>query len=255
MMRLKSPDEILKIEHASRIVAEILSIFSEYVVEGSDASVLERLALERMSTRGAEPAFRGYRGYGFALTVSVNEEVVHGLPLREKVFRKGDIVSVDCGVVKSDYIGDAAYTYVVGGFLCDGDRILVQKTQRALQIAIDAARPGNRIGDIGNAVQSYAERFGLSVIRDYVGHGVGSALHEDPQIPNYGKVGTGPVIRTGMTLAIEPMISSGDFPVEVLGDGWTAVTKDRSRTAHFEHTVVVEEKGARILSTLDGGVQ
>jgi len=255
MMRLKSPDEILKIEHASRIVAEILSMLNEYVVEGSDASVLERKALEHMAKRSAKPAFKGYRGYSFALTVSINEEVVHGLPLKEKVFGAGDIVSVDCGVVKSGYIGDAAYTYVVGDFHNEADEVLVKETHRALHIGIEAARPGNRVGDIGHAIQTHVEDFKLSVIRDYVGHGVGASLHEDPQIPNYGKAGTGPVIREGLTLAIEPMISRGDYSVVVLEDGWTAVTTDRSTAAHFEHTVVVEKKGARILSTLDGGVQ
>ncbi|HAA85282.1 MAG TPA: type I methionyl aminopeptidase [Kosmotogaceae bacterium] len=255
MMRLKSPNEILKIEHASKIVAEVLSMLSEYVVEGSDASVLERKALEHMAKRSAKPAFMGYRGYGFALTVSINEEVVHGLPLKEKVFGAGDIVSVDCGVVKSGYIGDAAYTYVVKDFRDEADEVLVKETHRALYIGIEAAKPGNRVGDIGHAIQTHVESFNLSVIRDYVGHGVGAFLHEDPQIPNYGKAGTGPIIREGMTLAIEPMISRGDYSVVVLEDGWTAVTTDRSTAAHFEHTVVVEEKGARILSTLDGGVQ
>ncbi len=180
----------------------------------------------------------------------MNEEIVHGFPLKDKIFEKGDLVTVDCGVIKDGYYGDAARTFVVDNFNSERDRKLMEITERALYMAIDVAVPGNRVGDIGYTIQNFVEANGFSVIRDYVGHGVGIALHEDPQIPNYGKKGMGALLRAGMTIAIEPMISSGSYRVEVLNDGWTAVTIDRSKAAHFEHTIVIEKNGSRILSSL-----
>ncbi|MDI3523308.1 type I methionyl aminopeptidase [Kosmotoga sp.] len=250
MIRLKSPEEIRKIEYAAKIVAEVLELISENILNGATAYDLERIAEEFILNAGAKPAFKGYNGYPYVLCVSVNEEIVHGFPLKDKIFKKGDLVSVDCGVIKDGYYGDAARTFVVDNFNSERDRKLMEITERALYMAIDVAVPGNRVGDIGYTIQNFVEANGFSVIRDYVGHGVGIALHEDPQIPNYGKKGMGALLRAGMTIAIEPMISSGSYRVEVLNDGWTAVTIDRSRAAHFEHTIVIEKNGSRILSSL-----
>ncbi len=250
MVRLKSPEEICKIEIAAKIVAEVLAEVESYAVEGASAYDMERAAEELIERRGGIPAFKGYSGYPYALCVSVNEEVIHGFPLKEKVFAAGDIVSVDCGVVKDGFVGDAAKSFVVGSYLCEKDRLLLQRTEESLFKGIEIACAGNRLGDIGFAVQSCVESAGFSVIRDYVGHGVGLSLHEDPQVPNYGRQNSGMLLRTGMTLAIEPMVASGHYSLEILEDGWTAVTADRSRAAHFEHDIAILEDGPKILSRL-----
>ncbi len=250
MVRLKSPEEIGKIEVAAKIVAEVLFTLSEYASVGATAYDMERVATELIAKKGGTPAFKGYGGYPYTLCVSVNEEVIHGFPLKEKVFEAGDIVSIDCGVVKDGYYGDAAKTFVVGEFLNEKDRLLLLKTEESLYEGIRMAVAGNRLGDIGNAVQTCVESAGFSVIRDYVGHGVGTSLHEDPQVANYGRKGSGMLLRVGMTLAIEPMVASGHYDVELLEDGWTAVTADGSRAAHFEHDIAIMEDGPRILSRL-----
>ncbi|CCU85957.1 MULTISPECIES: type I methionyl aminopeptidase [Mesotoga] len=250
MVRLKSPEEICKIEIAAKIVAEVLAEMESYAVEGASALDMEKAAEELIHKRGGIPAFKGYSGYPYTLCVSVNEEVIHGFPLKEKIFADGDIVSVDCGVNKDGFIGDAAKSFVVGDFRSEKDRLLLQRTEEALLKGIEMAVAGNRVGDIGYAVQNCVESAGLSVIRDYVGHGVGLSLHEDPQVPNYGRQGSGMLLRTGMTLAIEPMVASGHYSLEILKDGWTAITADRSRAAHFEHDIAILEDGPKILSSL-----
>lgn len=250
MLRLKSLEEIGKIEIAAKIVAEVLAMLSQYAVSGACAYDMERAASEYILKRGGTPAFKGYSGYPYTLCVSLNEEVIHGFPLREKVFAHGDIVSVDCGVVKDGYYGDAAKSFVVGDFISENDRLLLEKTEESLYEGIAMAVPNNRIGDISYAVQSCVESAGFSVIRDYVGHGVGLKLHEDPQVPNFGRKGTGMLLRVGMTLAIEPMVASGNHKLELLKDGWTTVTADGSRAAHFEHDIAIMEDGPRILSRL-----
>ncbi len=250
MVRLKSPEEICKIEFAAKIVAEVLAVVEAYAVEGASANDMERAAEDVINRRGGIPAFKGYNGYPYTLCVSVNEEVIHGFPLKAKVFSEGDIVSVDCGVVKDGFIGDAARSFVVGSYLCEKDRLLMERTEEALCKGIEVAVAGNRLGDIGFAIQSCVESAGFSVIRDYVGHGVGVNLHEDPQVPNYGIQGSGMLLRTGMTLAIEPMVASGHYSLETLEDGWTVVTEDRSRAAHFEHDIAIMEDGPKILSRL-----
>ncbi|MBO8166488.1 MAG: type I methionyl aminopeptidase [Kosmotoga sp.] len=250
MIRLKSKEEISKIEFSAKIVAEVLEIVGQHIADGVSAYDLEKVATEHILKRNAIPAFKGYNGYPYTLCVSVNNEIIHGFPLVEKILKRGDLVSVDCGVLKDGYFGDAARTFVVDDFENEEDKRLLEVTQKSLELGIEVAKPGNRIGDIGHAIQTFVEKAGFSVIRDYVGHGVGKNLHEDPQIPNYGVKGTGLIIRSGMTMAIEPMISQGHYETRVLPDGWTVVTKDGTKAAHFEHTIVVEAEGSRILSRL-----
>ncbi|OAA30844.1 methionine aminopeptidase [Kosmotoga arenicorallina S304] len=250
MIRLKSKEEILKIEFSAKIVAEVLELIGRFITDGVSAYDLERIATEHILKRNAIPAFKGYNNYPYSLCVSVNNEIIHGFPTSEKVLKRGDLVSVDCGVLKDGYFGDAARTFVVDDFETEEGKKLVEVTEKSLDLGIEQAKPGNRIGDIGHAIQAFVESAGFSVIRDYVGHGVGKRLHEDPQIPNYGVKGTGIVIQPGMTLAIEPMISQGHFETAVLPDGWTVVTKDGTKAAHFEHTIVIEAEGSRILSRL-----
>ncbi|MFO7881574.1 MAG: type I methionyl aminopeptidase [Kosmotogaceae bacterium] len=249
MIRLKSKEEVAKIERAAKIVAEVLDLMSKMISSGISAYNLERAANELIEKRNAKPAFKGYNGFPYALCVSVNEEIVHGFPLKNKVFKRGDIVSIDCGVIKEEYYGDAARTFCVDQ-CSEDDKRLMRITEEALEKAIEVAVPGKQIGDIGAIVQAHVEDNGFSVIRDYVGHGVGRKLHEDPQIPNYGRSGTGDYLRNGMTLAIEPMVSAGDYRTMVLEDGWTAVTIDGSKTAHFENTLVIENDSTRVLSKL-----
>lgn len=249
MIRLKSKEEVAKIERAAKIVAEVLDLMSEMISPGISASELEKAANEHIEKRNAKPAFKGYNGFPYALCVSVNEEIVHGFPLKSKILKSGDLVSIDCGVLKEGYYGDAARTFCVGE-CSEKDYRLLKITKEALEKAIKVAVPGKQIGDIGAAIQNHVEKNGFSIIRDYVGHGVGRKLHEDPQIPNYGNAGAGDYLRSGMTLAIEPMVSAGDYRTTVLEDGWTAVTIDGSRTAHFENTLVIENDSARVLSQL-----
>ncbi len=249
MIRLKSNEEIAKIERAAKIVAEVLDLMSKMIRFGISADELEKAANDLIEKKDAKPAFKGYNGFPYALCVSVNEEIVHGFPLKDKVFKRGDIVSIDCGVIKEGYYGDAARTFCVDQ-CSEEDKRLMRVTEEALGKAIEIAVPGKQIGDIGAVIQNYVEKNGFSIIRDYVGHGVGRNLHEDPQIPNYGRTGTGDYLRNGMTLAIEPMVSAGDYSTMVLEDGWTAVTVDGSKTAHFENTLVIENDKARVLSKL-----
>jgi methionyl aminopeptidase len=209
---------------------------------------LDQLAESEIRKAGAIPAFKGYRGFPATLCVSVNEEVVHGIPSDRKL-KEGDIVGLDLGCIWDGFYGDAAKTYPVGEITEEAKRLL-ETTEKSLLIGIDQARVGNRIGDIGYAVQTLAESSGYSVVRDFVGHGIGRNLHEDPQVPNYGNRGQGPRIKAGMVIAIEPMVCQGRADVEVLADNWTAVTRDRSLAAHFEHSIAITDNGPEILSVV-----
>lgn len=248
MILLKSAAEIAKMEVASRIVAEILAEVKEHIRPGVETRELDEVAEKGCRRHKVEPAFKGYRGYPASLCIAVNEEVVHGIPGTRKL-KAGDIVSLDFGVRYDSYYGDAAITAAVGE-VSPQALLLLKATEEALYAGIDQMRVGNRLSDISHATQTTVERYGFSVIRQFVGHGIGRSLHEDPQIPNFGPPGRGPVLKEGMTFAIEPMTSAGSWQVKILTDGWTAVTQDGSLAAHFEHTVALTEKGVLILTRL-----
>jgi len=245
---LKSPQEIEKMRESNRIVAEILKEIKAAARPGTKTRELDDLAQALLHKYGARSAFKGYNGYPAVLCTSVNEEVVHGIP-SDRVLREGDILSLDFGVVYEDYYGDSAITIPIGRITPKAERLL-RVTKEALDLAITQACPGNHISDISATVQRHVESHGFSVVRDFVGHGIGKYMHERPQIPNFGVAGRGIRLKAGMTLAIEPMINAGGYEVVVLDDGWTAVTKDRSLSAHFEHSVAVTEDGPYILSQL-----
>ncbi|MBP1722819.1 MAG: type methionyl aminopeptidase [Deltaproteobacteria bacterium] len=245
---LKSPQEIEKMRTSNRIVAEILQEVVAAVRPGIKTRELDALAQGFLRKHKARSAFKGYNGYPAVLCTSVNEEVVHGIP-SDRVLKEGDILSLDFGAVWNDFYGDAAITVPVGK-ISEEARCLLRVTEEALERAIQMARPGNHVGDISAAIQGHVESRGFSAVRDFVGHGIGRFMHERPQIPNFGFPGRGVRLKPGMTLAIEPMINAGGYAVEVLEDGWTAVTQDRSLSAHFEHTVAVTENGPYILSQL-----
>jgi methionyl aminopeptidase len=248
MILLKSPQELAKMEVANRLVAEILEGIKERLQPGVETRELDELAEEMCRGRRVEPAFKGYRGYPSSICISVNEEIVHGIPGARRI-KAGDLVSLDFGVIYQGYYGDAAVTVAVGE-VDNRVRKLMEVTEKALYAGIGQAKAGQRLTDISHAVQTVVESAGFGVIREFVGHGIGRSLHEDPQIPNFGVPGRGPVLQAGMTLAIEPMTSMGAWQVKILQDGWTAVTQDGSLAAHFEHTVAVTENGPRILSRL-----
>jgi len=244
---LKSAEEIALLRRANAIVMEVLLTLKEAVKPGRVTLEFEEIALKICEKYGVKPAFKGYRGYPYALCVSINEEVVHGMPKKDRVLKEGDIVSFDFGVVYEGYYGDAALTVAVGEVSEEAKR-LMKVTEESLYEGINKAHFGNRVGDISHAIQKHVEANGFNVIRDFVGHGIGRSLHEPPEIPNYGKPGRGPKLEVGMVIAIEPMVCAGSYEVEILEDGWTAVTKDGSLAAHFEHTVAITPKGPEILS-------
>lgn len=249
MIIIKSQTEIRKIADACRIVAEVLEGLKSHVAEGMATVDIERFVDEGIRKRGAEAAFRGYRGYPSSVCVSVNDQVIHGIPSREMKLKSGDIVGVDIGTVLDGFYGDAAMTIPVGNIRA-GNAHLLKVTEEALMLGIEKAIVGNRIGDISSAVQAHVEKHGYSVVRAFVGHGIGRSLHEDPQVPNYGRAGQGPRLREGMTLAIEPMVNAGSPDVRILDDGWTAVTTDGSWSAHFEHTIAITKQGPKILTKI-----
>lgn len=248
MVILKRPDEIAKARASNRIVAEALSVLREKVKPGITTGEMDKIADSIAAKRGAKSAFKGYRGYPHALCTSVNEVVVHGMP-SERVLVEGDIVGIDFGVCYQGFYGDSAITLPVGRISDHASRLL-KVTEQSLYDAVDQARNGNRLGDISSAVQEKIESCGYSVVRDFVGHGIGKDLHEDPQIPNFGKKGRGIELKTGMILAIEPMVNAGKYKVKILADGWTVVTEDGSLSAHFEHSVAITDNGPEILSSL-----
>jgi methionyl aminopeptidase len=247
MIILKTPAEIKIMAEASRVVAEVLEIVRKEVRPGISTDELDQLAEKEIRSRGAIPAFKGYRNYPKTLCASVNEQVVHGIPSRRKL-KEGDIIGLDLGAVIGGFYGDSAVTVAVGRIDEKTDK-LVQVTKEALYLGIKQAVVGNRLTDISHAVQRHVESAGYSVVTEFVGHGIGRQLHEEPQVPNYGKPGQGPRLQSGMVLAIEPMVNIGGSAVRVLDDRWTAVTADGSLSAHFEHTIAIQPSGpAWILS-------
>jgi methionyl aminopeptidase len=249
----KSAAELQRMRVANALVAEILGDLAAIVQPGVTTADLDQEAERRVRVGGAVPAFKGYRGYPATLCASVNEEVVHGIPSNRKL-KEGDIISLDMGVLLDGFYGDSAITVGVGR-IGEDTQMLLRVTEDALYRGIEAARPGGRLSDIGHAIQDWVEGHGFSVVREFVGHGIGTKLHEEPQIPNYGQPGRGPRLVEGMVLAIEPMVNQGRPAVKVLPDGWTAVTRDGSLSAHFEHTVAITTDGPQILTArADGSV-
>jgi methionyl aminopeptidase len=243
---IKSADEIAIMREAGRIVARTLQRLREICRPGTPVHDLDQMVRREFAAYGAIPTFLGYLGYPATICVSLNDEIVHGIP-RDQVLKDGDIVSLDLGATYRGFVGDSAITFGVGTITPEARR-LIEVTEGALQRGIEAARPGNRIGAIGHAVQRYAEDFGYGVVREYVGHGVGRRMHEDPQVPNYGPPDRGPVIQPGMVLAIEPMVNMGDWRTKRDPDGWTVRTMDGSLSAHFEHTLAITEDGPVVLT-------
>ena len=246
MIICKSPAEIERLRRSGRMVRGLLEELRERVQPGVSTLDLEKYIERRIAQLGARPAFKGYRGYPCCLCASVNSEVIHGIP-SERCLKRGDILSLDMGVVVDGYYGDSAITVPVGE-ISESTQRLLRVTQESLQLAIDQAQLGNRLGDICAAVQRHVEENGYSVVREFVGHGIGRQLHEEPQIPNFGQPGHGPVLKQGMVLAIEPMVNAGGPAVRVLADNWTAVTADGALSAHFEHMVAVTRNGPDILT-------
>ena len=246
MIIYKSREEIETMDRCNRVVAQILAALAGAVAPGASTADLDRLAERMCRDAGVRPAFKGYRGYPCVLCTSVNEEVVHGIPSPKKVLREGDIIGLDFGVVLEGYYGDAAVTVPVGRISREAEDLL-RVTRESLRRGIQAARPGARLSDISAAVQTHIESHGYSVVREFVGHGIGTSLHEDPQVPNYGAPGSGPVLKEGLALAIEPMVNVGGPAVRIHADGWTASTIDGSLSAHFERSIAITEEGPLVL--------
>ncbi len=242
-------EEVRAIKKSNQIVAQILNELGAMIRPGLRTKELDNWAEKRAKETGAIPAFKGYRGFPASLCTSINEEIVHGIP-SSRSLREGDIISLDFGVLYDGYYGDAAATFSVGEVTPKAKK-LIQTAKEAFYKGLEQIKVGNRISDISHSIQSYVESQGFSVIRSFVGHGIGLSLHEEPQIPNFGLPGRGPKIKPGMVFALEPMIAMGDWNVEILDDNWTAVTKDRSLSAHYEHTVAVTDDGNEILSLLN----
>lgn len=245
---LKSPREITQMRGAGRVVAAVLEEVGKKVRPGITTVELDDIAVSEVKKRGAEASFKGYRGFPASICTSVDEEVVHGIP-GSRVLQEGEIISLDFGALMNGFHGDAAVTVGVGKISTEAQKI-IDATRGALQAGIAAARIGARLGDVSAAIQSYAEARGFSVVREYVGHGIGRELHEDPQVPNFGVTGEGPVLQKGMTMALEPMLNAGGWRTSVAEDKWTVVTADGRLSAHFEHTIVIDEKGPGILTKL-----
>ena len=246
MIVIKSPAELAIMRRAGAMVAQVLQAVSAQAQPGTTTAALDKLAERMCRDGGGLPAFKGYRGYPFSLCCSLNHEVVHGFP-RPEPLREGDLLSLDFGVLLEGFYGDAAVTVAVGQVSREATA-LMEATRRALEAGIAQCRPGNHLGDVSHAIQAVVEGAGFSVVRQFVGHGIGRGLHEEPQVPNWGQAGRGVKLKPGMVLAIEPMVNAGGFEVKVQKDGWTAVTVDGKISAHFEHTVAVGEDGPRILS-------
>lgn len=246
MITLKSPDEIEKMRSANQIVVRVLKTLKGKMVPGTATLELDQIAESMIREAGGKPAFKGYRGFQHTLCVSINEEVVHGIPSK-RVLKTGDVVSIDCGVFLNGFYGDHAWSFPVGA-VSPAAKKLLETGEVSLNKAIDQMVVGNRLQDISVAVQEYVEAQGFSVVRDFVGHGIGTELHEEPQLPNFGIKGRGLRIKEGLVLACEPMINAGTYEVETLKDGWTVVTLDRQLSVHFEHSVAVTGKGPDVLS-------
>ena len=247
MIICRSAAELEQMREAGRLVGEVLTELAAAVAPGVSTADLDALAEKRIRQAGATPAFKGYHGYPATICASINEEVIHGIPSGRRVLNEGDILSIDVGVSLNGYFGDSAITVPVGQ-VSEQAGALLRATEESLYKAIERVRPGGRISDIGHAVQQHVEANGFSVVREFVGHGIGQRMHEEPQVPNYGEPGRGPRLAEGMVIAIEPMVNAGKAAVKVLADGWTAVTKDGSLSAHFEHTVAVTADGPWVLT-------
>jgi len=251
MVYIRSQAEIEKIWESNQIVYQTLCLLGSEIRPGVTTKSLDKLAEEFIHSQGARPAFKGFNGYPASICTSIDEQVVHGIP-SARVLKEGEIVGIDVGAEKDGYFGDAALTFAVGE-VNEAKQRLMRITEESLYQAIAVARAGKRLSDIGNAVQNHVEANGFSVVRTLVGHGIGTHLHEAPEVPNYGEPGRGPVLKPGMCLAIEPMVNAGTFEVYMLADGWTIVTADHKPSAHFEHTIVIRENDPLILSTNKAG--
>jgi methionyl aminopeptidase len=249
MIICKSAAEIEKLRRSGRMVRQVLGEIREYARPGATTLDLEKFVARRFKELGARSAFKGYRGYPCVLCASVNDEVIHGIPSDRRTLKEGDILSLDTGVILDGYYGDSAITIPVGAISESAERLL-NVTEEALELALEKVRLGNRLGDVSAAVQYHAEKNGYTVVREFVGHGIGKSMHEEPQIPNYGQPGHGPVLKAGMVFAIEPMVNAGGAEVRVLDDNWTAVTADGKLSAHFEHMVAVTQNGPDVLTRL-----
>ncbi|MCH2213902.1 MAG: type I methionyl aminopeptidase [Flavobacteriales bacterium] len=249
MVHLKNSEEIELMRISAQIVSRTLGLIAEKVEPGVTPLELDKLAFEYIKDQGAVPGFLGFGGFPNTLCISVNEAVVHGIP-SSKSLEEGDIISVDCGAIKNDYYGDHAYTFAVGDISAEAENLL-RVTKESLYLGIDQMRVGKRIGDLGFAIQTHAENQGYGVVRELVGHGLGKSMHEDPQVPNYGKRGRGKKITNGMVLAVEPMINLGTKDILMLDDDWTIISADRKYSAHFEHDIAIVEGSPDILSTFD----
>ena len=246
---LKSKNDLANLRVAAKAVASVLKKLSENIKPGISTKDLDDIAFKEIKALGMKPAFLGYRGYPATACVSINNELVHGIPSAKRLLAKGDIVSIDLGTIYNGFYGDAAITVPVGKISSQAQKLL-EVGSLALEHAIENVKPGNRLGDVCAAIQTVIEKNGFSVVRDYVGHGIGRALHEEPAIPNFGRPGSGPRLLPGMVLAIEPMLNMGDWHVKTLNDGWTVVTQDGSLCAHFEHTVALTEDGCEVLTRI-----
>jgi len=250
VIRPYQPEEVARIRDSAQIVGRCLHALAREVRPGISTLELDRIAEQFIRDLGGEPAFLGYRGYPASICASVNEEVVHGIPSAKRVLKEGDVISLDIGVKKAGFYGDAARTFAVGAVAPEVERLL-DVTEQSLQAGIERARPEGRVSDISAAIERTVKAGGFSVVRALVGHGVGRSLHEEPQVPNYGRPGEGPKLRVGMVLAIEPMVNAGKADVVTLSDEWTVVTADRTRSAHFEHTVAIGAAGPEVLSLVE----
>jgi methionyl aminopeptidase len=244
---IKTSQEIEKMRISGKALRQVHNAIAPHVVPGASTMDLEEIATKKIADLGALAAFKGYHGYPSALCTSINEEVVHGMPNAKRILAEGDILSIDCGVIIDGFYSDAAVTYAVGKVTAENEKLL-EVTQASLEKAIQQCQVGGRLFDISAAVQEICEAAGFGVVREFVGHGIGRAMHEDPQVPNFGDRGKGPRLKAGMVLAIEPMINAGGPEVHVLKDGWTAVTNDGSYSAHFEHTVAITKDGPQVLT-------
>jgi methionyl aminopeptidase len=249
-IELKSPADLDRMRRAGRLAANALRAIGRAVAPGVTTKELDRLAEKLIRDGGGIPTFLGYRGFAASICASVNDEVVHGIPTVKRVLRSGDIVGIDIGATVGGFVGDTAATFAVGPISDEAQRLL-KTTQESLNQGIAAMRVGNRLGDVSNAIQKTAEAHGYSVVRDFVGHGIGREMHEEPSVPNYGSAGTGVRLEPGLVLALEPMVNAGTWRVQLLKDGWTVVTEDGRLSAHFEHTVALTENGPEVLTVPD----
>lgn len=246
MIPLKSEEELKKLQASGAILGRVMKDLKKFVVCGISTAEIDRIAEDLIIKEGAKPAFKGYQGFPATACISVNEEIVHGIP-GERVLREGDIVGIDLGVQYLGYFSDVAVTLTIG-LVSPKVNKLVEVSRQALTEGIEAAVAGNNLSDISYRIQNFVEKKGFSVVRQFVGHGIGSSLHEEPEIPNFGRPHQGPVLKSGMVLAIEPMVNMGSWESEILPNGWTAVTRDRLPSAHFEHTIAITEEGPKILT-------